>query len=323
MIVLLYTLIALFGALAAGSALWVGARNLKRRRRMRKDKKLSEKYIKSLYDWAYRDHVDRESFSRLVNGGSRFMEVELIARMSQVSYGHINHRIEKLVRWRHLDRMLVRLAMGRSGYARAGYLRLLSQIPFSDSAERTMRMFERDRNRYVRLYALLARINHAPDMVLDILADYKRPLGSLELSQIALLLRRRFVPTSIYEELLSSYDRNQQMLGLYIVRLGRVELAAPMVARLIPTPDKVLRNRVLHTLVSIRGPLTQRRTISAVSMMGARGRKRFYRLVAGEGYSLQALHPYVNLERGNYLGHYLNYSVNGQKRKLHAMQSLN
>ena len=263
-----------------------------------------------------RENLSHIRFPRLRESGARRLLAEIAGELSSVLYGRERDRIARLVRREGIDRFLLARAARSCGSNRARWLRTLSALPLGERTQRLVERYEYDADREVRFSALVCRIAHHPDTVKHAVETYAFPLDTLEVTEIALLLRDRFVPENTALGLLDSAARPGRLLGLAVVRLLGMREAVPAVYRLCTGPDPAVRFPALSTLSDLHASLDDPRVVRAVSDLSEPLRRRFYRRVVAEGYSLHALRKFLELERDGFLCEYLRRLVISRKRML-------
>lgn len=291
-------------------------RNTKWFRNDRGRERRTLKLMHSLYEWSYEDHISRDDFSVLVNGHSKRLSSKILSQMGEFTYGHLPLRIEKLIYWRKIDKMLLRDAKRRSGYQRAKTLKMLYSLPISRKCVAHILPYKNDQNRYVRLYALLIHINSDLNNIVTIVSNFKHTMSNFEFSQIALLLKRRMVATDFYKTLLQANNKQLCLIGLNLIRLMNITQAHKDILRLLPEKDRELRDALLHTLITIHSSLVRENIARSIAKMGIKEKKWFYRLAVSEGYSQQGLSLALDNESDSDFTKYVVCMINGFKHKL-------
>ena len=202
--------------------------------------------------------------------------------------------------------------MGRWG--RAHCLRLLACLPLSEeSFLRALRLRDGGCD-YLRLCKLLLRINQSPEDMVREIEKYPGPLSALGLSEVMSMLRRSSSRVE-YESMILSDNRNVKLLGLLIVRLFGAEEAADLVYGQVTSESEDIRLAALLTLSSLRLPLNDPGVVAAVVAMCDADRRRLYRRLVADGYSLRALKP-LTVAEGGETGRYIERMIRSYKRSI-------
>lgn len=268
-----------------------------------------------------RENLSCLRFPRLRRSGSRYLLARIAERLSFVLSGKERERIARLIRREGIDHYLLTRAAWSRGLRRAQWLRLLSALPLSETACRRVTRYETDADRQVRFQALVCRIIHRPEAVKSAIGQYGFPLNTLEMTEIALLLRDRFLSPERVNDLLGSPERNARSLGLILVRLLELAEVFPAVYGLCACADLSVRQSALAVLAALHAPMDDFRILRVVSDLSESQRREFYRRLVAEGYSLHALQLFRELERDSFLGEYLERLLISRKRMLRKEMS--
>ena len=268
---------------AAGLLAALAAGELRRRRRSR-DTMLRAKYL-HIVMLALTGEEEVPRFPMLERAGGRRRLAETVAGLVAVTYGLDPEPLRHIVAHYGLDEWLLRRIRRARGYRRAHFLALLARLPIECGAAARVAVYTRNRNRYVRFYALMVQLSAEPSVSLRRMAEYGYPFSACEVSEIMAILRRGILPIA-YEPLVESPNRNLRMVGLGIVRQFGIEEAERHLLRIIggdQAPE--LGREALYTLCSMRRPLSRREVAGRIASMNRAERKALLRFMAQEGYS--------------------------------------
>lgn len=301
----LYLLIAL-SAVVAGGVVSLCRRSRTERRRA----KLTD-YEKQIFGYVFEQgfmphfgpHTDRELLCRVLETLCAF------------TYGYDNTRVNSLVEHFALDAFLRRKARTEDVYGKALRLRTLSLLGASDKIDATLSEFDRSGNMYVRNYALTAHISHSPETAIARIASHPYRLTPVNISEIITQLRRGGIPIA-YEPMLESGNDNLMLLGLGVVRHYKITEALPVLYRLAVKAEGDILEAVLTTIALLHGTFSRAAVSEAVGRLPHGVRKKLYRFITLEGYSLPALGAVCSVERNSSLEGYLDEIVGSYKRKI-------
>ena len=115
-----------------------------------------------------------------------------------------------------------------------------------------------------------------PDRAIRYIARLSRPLSWYEVALLTQLLRR--TGTSIvYTPLLTSQNRNLQIIGVYLSELFAITDAEPHLQQLSSSPDEEVAYMALLTLCSIRGDISSPQVACALMRLTPYQRTTFIR----------------------------------------------
>ncbi len=320
-----FILLAMFCGILLSGALYHSFRQqIRDRHRAFHRKNFSEKYAEAIYRFLNAPVSERVTFPGIRQYGSRLLLAKISAGYASLIYGYDRRRMEQLIHDQHLDQYLIRRARRTHGIQRASAIRLLSLLPLKEKiADKTGQEFIDDHNRYVRLYALLLLLGHFPDRTIELLAAHPYRLGDFELSEVAMLLRNRFVPPDIWKPMLVSNDRNLILLGLGFIRFFQIDTAQERIIAISALPDPEIQLAALRTLAELHASLQDDRIADRIITQPSRVRKQLYLLLASEGYSLHALSALKTREKDKRLIRLMEQAVNSHKRSLNRNEAVN
>lgn len=210
------------------------------------------------------------------------------------TYGVRTAPLRELVEQSQLDTFLLHQAKYSVGIKRAHILMLISAMPTSKEIISQLTPYLRSRHTHIRTAALLATLAAAPSTAIATLSSLTFNLSAFDIARIIMLLRRGILPIA-YEPLLSSENRNLQMLGLAIVRNFGIEIADKQLQNIIATSKEYSVTReALYTLSSLGRPLGRVKIRNKIASMPQHYRKELCRHLTHEGYSLAALRTLFN-----------------------------
>ena len=230
-------------------------------------------------------------FPLLRRAGSRLVLAETLAGIVSMTYGLDTGLLRRIVVRYDLDGWLLRRARFARGYRRARYLALLGALPVGQAVPRRVARYLRSRNRYVRFFALMARLTADPAAALRRMADYAAPLSDTEVAEIVAVLRRGMLPVAC-EPLVASPSFNLRRVGLSIVRQFGVEQAEPLLLRMLACEGpSALGAEALYTLCALRRPLARREVSGCLERLTPLRRRALMRCMARSSYAPAALRP--------------------------------
>lgn len=270
------------------------------RRRRPWQEALEQKYLRMVVHALMSGNGCIVHFPQIGRARARLLLAEVISGVVTSTYGLDMELLRGIVTRCGLDVSLLRRVRLARGYRRAYYLSLLAVLPVGETALREVGRFGRDRNRYVRFYALMTQLAYDPAMSLKLIAEYPPPLSAYEISEIMALLRRGVLPVA-YGPLVVSENRNLRALGLAIVRQYGIEEAERQLLRIVGDVEgQELSREALFILCSLRRPLARRAVVRRVARMNRTERRALLRHMAFEGYAAEALPRFFNAEERPY-----------------------
>ena len=277
--------------LIAGSLLLAGglaAERLRQRRRGR-DAVLRAKYLHILTVALLSERRTPPRFPLLDRPGARAILVETLVETIRATYGPDDELVRRIVAEYGLDRWLLQRIRRSGGYRRARYLAQLAHLPVAPEIAFRVAGHISSRNRYVRFYALLARITADPAEALHAIASYPTPFTATETAEILSVLRRGMLPIA-YVPLLESPVENLRRLGVAIVRQFGIEEAEMQLLRIVDTdPSPELAFEALDTLRAMQLPLCRRGIAGRIARLDPSLRKTLLRRMAAGGYAPHVL----------------------------------
>lgn len=286
--------VAVAGLLAAG---W--SERLLDRRRWFRDETLRDKYLRILMLAMISGARKVPRFPMIRGAGSRLVLIEVIAGLVSVTYGLDATLLRRIVSAYGLDAFLLRRIRRARGCRRAYYLSLLARLPLRTPLTGIDR-YAADPNRYVRFYAMMARMAADPSTALRLMAEYPQSFSAYEVSEIMTMLRRGVLPIA-YEPLVESPIRNLRVVGLGIVRQFGIEEAERHLLRMVAEESACeLGREALYALCAMRRPLVRREVAQCIARMNRAERRALLRYMALEGYSPRVLRRLFDPEEQPY-----------------------
>lgn len=289
-----------------------------RRREERHRERFRDPYVRIICDYLFAPDESSSYPCRLPYGNlarSRMLAAESLATLCISTSGGDPGRIRRLVADSGIGRLLLR----RAGWGRASHrlspLRVLSELPLPEPVVLRAGRFRSRREPLIGWYALLIRTANHPEKMLPELECHPRTLTPFALSELLMQFKRGVVPVAC-ESLLCNPGVNVKLLGMALIRHLQLEGVNDRLYDLVGDPHPAVRRAALDTLVVLKSPLTKRSVVKAIAALSEHDRRRFYRKLSAEGYSLQALCRLQRLEGDNYLGEYLRQLIGSYKKRL-------
>lgn len=255
----------------------------------------------------------RTPFPALRRPGCRMLLAEMTASLCTVTSGTARERIAETVDECGLERVLWRRSRISGGWLRARSLQLLSQLPVSERCARRLAALEHAPDRYVRLYATLAGIAREPESLIARIGNLPGRLSAFELSELLMTLKHSGAPIAC-GAIIASSNPNLERLGFSLIRHFQLDGTRERVCELARSGDQAICREALCTLALLRGPISG--VEQTVVALPERERRRIYRLLATQGYSLRALERFAKAEEGDRLEGYIPHIVEMRKRKI-------
>lgn len=295
---------------AAGFSAADAMSRMRYRRRRELRERLGERYLRTLVRNLYGDGC--EAFPETDRRGARMLLAEIVAALCTVTCGYDRSRMQRIVESEGLDELLLREVRRGGRYRRVRGLRLMARMPLGSGALDRVGRLRGDRD--VRICKLLIRMNHAPEGIVSELEQYREPLTPFEFSEAFATLRYGVVPVA-FDSMTGSSNRNVKLLGFFIVRHLGAEEAADMLYEHLSSPLPEIREAAMLTLSSLRLPLSDPNVVAAVVAMDDRARRRLYRRLVADGYSLRALAP-LTISEGGETGRYVERMIRSYKKTI-------
>ena len=304
-------------AMYLSAAVWAMLRDgTKRRQRVRRHR-IEDKYLLFLAGHlVLRTTPDRHlPFPPPRSRREKMILAETIAAFVAVNYGYDFAAMRRIVTDNGVDTFLAgRIARSRS-WRRARYMQLLALTGARESLLPGIKRLENSPNTYISLFALIIRISSAPEQTVAAVREFSGAMSPHVLAEIMLQLRRGFIPVA-YEPMIRSDNENLKFLGIYIVRCFGIEDAEDILFSLLDYPSGAVQDAALYTLGTMKSSMTRKDVVESVSAMSFFQRRRFYKFLASEGYSVRSLSELQSAERDSRLSGYMDSLVNSYKKML-------
>lgn len=304
-------LVAVFGALWLATVIWGEVLRRIEIRRTATALFKTEYYSDLLFEYVFGSGPAPE----LKHKSDLALVGNILETMCLMCNGYDRRRVNDIVLHYNLGDFLRRKARQGNPYQKALCLRQLSLLGCDAQIAESLSEFEDSSNEYVRSYTLLARINHSPECSIAAIQAHPYPLTPISITEIITQLRRGYIPIA-YEPMIMSSNNNLVELGLGIIRHFRINDALPTLYRLASTTAQPAIESVLVSIVTLHGNLAKQPVTESISQLPRNIRKKLYRHVTTEGYSLSALAEVCSNERNSSLGGYLDELAGSYKRTL-------
>lgn len=194
-----------------------------------------------------------------------------------------------IARLNSIDRFLMRGAALATGYRRARYLILLGSVPPTAAQARRLGRYLRNRNPFVRIYALTAMLAANPATAIRTIGEYPYTLSPFDITQITAMIRRGLLPIA-FDPMLSDDNPNIRRLGLAIVRSFGIDTARKQIVRMAELDeDPAVAVEALHTLAALGHAIPTERLRGRIADFDAPRRKALSRFFAAQGYSIRTV----------------------------------
>lgn len=264
-------------------------RSTKRRKR-RRDRRRERCYLRIMASAALSPDTQRDyRLPGISRTGAKMTAVKVLCRLADAAYYADSDFATQYVDYNSLDYYLARKVERSRSTDRAYYMALMSRLPIRERIAERLSRFKDDKHPEVRFYLLLVQMSASPMHAIALLREYDTPLSACELAQVMTLLQRG-VFTVAYAPLLDADNRNLRMLGMEIVRHYGIEEAAERLIEILDEGcDEDMCHTIIYTLGVLRRGLSHRSVGRRVQRMDASTRKSYLRMLAREGFGVQAL----------------------------------
>ncbi len=265
-----------------------------REHRTRTESEIQHHYLETLLAGNIQSERYTLELERIASPQTKRVAAELISSLTPILYRYDPEPIERIAHSLHLSEYLLHEASRHRGVRCARLLALAARVPFSGGSLKRLQPFLLSEDRQVRFYALLATINADSSNAMRHIADYPAPMTQFELLQLVAVLRQGAIVVA-YQPMLHSSSENLQMLGLAVVRHFAIDSAAQELRDMIrESRSAEIRREALYTLASMQLTLSTPVVVQFVRGLPHIERERFLRYAACEGYSQEALEPFVS-----------------------------
>ena len=155
------------------------------------------------------------------------------------------------------------------------------------------------------LHDIATFIEAYPERAIQYIARLNSTLSWHEVAMITQILRRTGAPIA-YTPLLTSRNRNLQLISIYICNLFAITDAEPHLQRLAKSEDEEIAYMALLTLCSIHGDISSPQIGCVIAKLAAHQRKAFIRHAVQSCYSLRSCAPHLSTEEQRLFSQQLN-----------------
>ena len=237
---------------------------------------------------------DEEIFS-IRHRYTKSVILEAILFISEHIYGSATNRLSLIVEVCGVDCYIVNMVKRSGGSNRANTISKLSILTHITMAIECAEIYIENDNREVRFFSMATLVTTRPERAIRYIAKFDSSLSLYEVAILAHLMRRAGAPIA-YTPLLTSQNRNLQLIGIYISNLFSIADAEPHLQQLIESDDREVAYIALHTLCSIRGDISSQSTGYALKQLAPFQRATFIRHAVQECYSLHPCKQYLSAE---------------------------
>lgn len=286
-LLIVYAAIILVATAVVG--IWSWRLTMHRRRMERMERLLSRRYMRIVTTVMLSESSQPTRFPMMDCRGAKETLAKVLATVVQSVYGSDIEAVGRIVSENGIDRWLLRQVQRGRGFDRVYYMSLLAVLPLSGDIIEQATEYAGDSNRFMRFYALLIRIGGDSSLALRALSEYDSPLTEFEIAEIMALLKRGLLPVSC-EPLLTSANRNLQLVGINIAKEFGVEEVMPLLLEVAATDrDRVVAKEALYALVMMHTSLIHPKIANSIRHFVASERRSLCRCLAYEGYSASVL----------------------------------
>lgn len=258
----------------------------------RRERRYARRYMQMItLRMLHSDGIPMVRFPMCERRGAKEVLARLLATASSSTCIEEPGAVRRMVAANGIEGWLLRRIRLSHGYRRAHYLAMLSALPVSHTTAAVARRYSSAGDRWTLFRTMLVEIAAEPAAAVRILNDFPYPLTHFEMAELVSMLRRGLVPLA-YAPLLSSNNRNLQMLGLGIIRIFGVTEAEYALLQIIADGGRgseELRDEAVYILVSLHLPVSHSAVAETIRSMEESKRRALLRRLAAEGYSVEAL----------------------------------
>ena len=202
-------------------------------------------------------------------------------------YGNALNRLALIVEVCEIDYYLIGRIDRKRGMSRVRNLAKLSALIYATTIVEYAEMYMEEEHRDVCFYAMAALVSARPDRAIQYITRFNSSLTLCEVAILTQLLRRAGAPIA-YTPLLSSQNRNLQLIGIYLSEQFSIVDAEPHLQRLAESEDAEVSYMALQTLCSIRGDISTSQVKRALERLAPHGRNSFILHAVHNCYSLRS-----------------------------------
>lgn len=212
--------------------------------------------------------------------------LDAVIFISEHIYGNALYRLSLVVEVCEVDYYLLR-RIHREGINRKTLLAKLSRLTHATTVVEHAEIYIDSEQHSTRFHAIAALVAARPDRAIRYITKIDDLLTWYEVALLTQLMRRAGAPIA-YTPLLTSHNRNLQLIGIYLCDHFSIIDAESHLQRLAESGDSELSYMALLTLCSIRGDLSSPHTGAALLQLAPYQRKAFIRHAVQACYSLRS-----------------------------------
>lgn len=221
--------------------------------------------------------------------------LDAVLFISEHIYGSATNRLSLIVEVCGLDCYILNLVKRNSGIERVCALSKLSRLTPLTMAIEYVDIYIEDKHRDTRFYSMATLIASRPERAIWYITQFDAPLTLHEVAILAHLMRRVGAPIA-YTPLLTSQNRNLQLIGIYISNHFSIPDAEPHLQQLVESDECEIAYIALHTLCSIRGDISSQSVGYALRQLAPFQRATFIRHAVMKCYSLRPCAQFLSRE---------------------------
>ncbi len=211
--------------------------------------------------------------------------------VSERVYGGALNRLALIIEVCELDyRMLDKIGRKEGAHRSSAFWELLS-LPYAAAVVEYAENFSVEDEKS-DFYAMATLVSAHPERAVQYIAEYTAPLSLHEVAVLTIFLRRAGTAIA-YTPLLTSSNRNLQMVGIYLSHHFSIVDAEPHLQRLAESDDCEIAYLSLQTLCSIRGDISAPHVGVAFSRLQPHQRNAFILRAVQCCYSLSSCAHYL------------------------------
>lgn len=210
-------------------------------------------------------------------------------------YGGALNRLVLIIEVCGLDYYLLGVVRESRGVRRVRNLSKMSLLTNATLVAEYAEVYMEEECDDTRFYAMAALIAARPERAMHYLAKFDSPLTLHGAAVIAHLMRRAGTAIA-YTPLLSSSNRNLQMMGIYLAHHFALADAEPHLQRLLGSEDGEVAYMALHALCTIRGDISTSQVGQLLRQLAPHQRLAFILRAVHNCYSLRSCAHHLSCE---------------------------
>ena len=254
---------------------------------------------------AVESEPSEESVRVLQRRFSRKILLDAVMFISEYLYGRVLDRLAYLADRCGLYAYMIRQIESSHGYKRAIQLSRFANLATNAAVVDQLKKYTSHQRRDIRLYATVALVAAKPDHAMRYIVELDAMLTSAEVAMFMRLMCRVGAPIA-YTPLLTSHNRNLQLIGIALVEHFLIVDAESHLQQLVESHDYDVAFAALYALCTIRGDLTTSQVCRAVPSLLPHHRTSFMRHAAYSCYSLHSCAHLLNVEERTAFAHRIN-----------------